>query len=420
LTPMATAVGLRCIRCSRAHDLHGLHFGCAYCQPQDPSNLEVLYAEPVDGAGLAESWAHRSPGVWRYSELLPVSTAHAVDMGEGGTPLVGCRSAGEWAGLSDLLVKDESRNPTWSFKDRLASVTVAWAKANGHPGIVASSTGNAGAAAAAYSARAGLPCLILAADSLPAAMKRFMRGLGAMVVTTPDGAGRWALNREVARRWGWLPMSNASDPPVGSHPIAVEACKTIAFEIAEDLDWRSPDAVVLPVGYGDALFGVWRGFEELRNCGLLDHVPRLVAAEAYPSLSRALETRSPGPIDTGGSGSIAFSVATRTSTYQALHAIRASEGLAVAVDHAEIADAHRVLRSREGLLVELSSALPLAAVRRLVAAGVLDADARVVLIATSSGLKDDELSLTFDDAPSVAGDLSSLTAHLRDVYDFAG
>src|SRR5262249_49160632 len=140
-----------------------------------------------------------------------------------------CPNAGEAIGLPRLLVKNESANPTWSFKDRLASVGVSWARASGRAGVAASSSGNAGASAAAYAARAGLPCLVLTTPFFPAAMRRLMTSYGAMVVATASARERWTLNRAVAREWGWLALSNMADPPVGSHPVAGEGYKTIAF-----------------------------------------------------------------------------------------------------------------------------------------------------------------------------------------------
>lgn len=413
-------VGLRCIRCGARHPLAPDLFGCPACAPEVPSNVELEYAPgALDGTALREAWAARKPGLWRYRELLPVTAEAAVSLGEGGTPLIGLERLGEEIGLPRLCVKNESQNPTWSFKDRLASVAVSWARAQGRPGIAISSSGNAGAAAAAYAARAGLPCVVFTTRAFPGGMQRFMRSFGAMVVAAPTGPDRWVLNRAVAREWGWLPVSNTADPPVGSHPAGVEGCKTIAYEIAQDLGWEAPDAVVIPVAYGDSVSGIHRGFKELLALGLIDRLPRLIAAETYPSLSGALEGGTPGPLQTDGSGSIAYSVATQRGTYQALRALRESEGAAVAVPDAEIHEAHRLLREREGLFVEFSSAMPLAAARRLAASGELGAGERVVLLVTSSGVKDSELTAPGDELPLSEPDLGSLRALLKERFGFA-
>lgn len=384
-----------------------------------PANLEVEYERrELPGQDMKREWSARPPGVWRYRELLPVDIDEAVSLGEGGTPLIPVGRSGAIIGLPGLLAKNESQNPTWSFKDRLASVAVSWARSNGRPGICISSSGNAGAAAAAYAARAGLPCLVFTTRAFPGGMQRFMRSYGAMVVAAPTGPDRWILNRAVAREWGWLPMSNTADPPVGSHPMGVEGCKTIAYEIVEGLGWKAPDAVVIPVAYGDAISGIHRGFKELLAAGLISRLPRLIAAETYPSLSGALAENAAGPLPTEGSGSKAFSVATPRGTYQSLRAIRESEGAAVVVSDPEIMAAHRTLREREGLFVEFSSAMPFAAATRMAAAGDLSANDTVVLLITSSGIKDSELTAPDEELPLAEAELGALEAVLKDRFGF--
>jgi threonine synthase len=385
-----------------------------------PANLFAVYPPTVPhGRLLKRRWEARPPGMWRYEERLPVSASSAVTLGEGGTPLLECPGIGSAIGLPRLLLKNESANPTWSFKDRLASVGVSWARVAGRPGIVLSSSGNAGASAAAYAARAGLPCLILTTRSFPAGMRGLMTSYGAMVLATETPQERWTLNRAVAKEWGWLPLSNMADPPVGSHPIASEGHKTIAFEIAQALSWQAPDVVIVPVAYGDALAGIHRGFVELRELGLCDREPKLVAAEAYGSLMQALATGSEAPVATGGSGSLAYSAAAPTSTYQALAALRATGGHAVAISNEEALDAQQRLANAEGLFVELSAALTLAAARKLAATGVLKPDDRVVLLITSGGLKDLGVGHTEKEIPMVAPTLHDLGAALERHYAFS-
>jgi threonine synthase len=418
---LAEIAGFQCVRCTESFEIAIDHFGCPICEEEVPSNLEVKYVrpglEPNSASQLAGAWGARKPGVWRYSEILPIDRKQAVSLGEGGTPLVRCHQIGESIGLPHLLAKNEAENPTWSFKDRMAAVAVSWARATGRKGIAVSSSGNAGASAAAYAARAGMPCIIFTTRAYPGTMQRFMRSFGAMVVATPTALDRWTLNRAVAREWGWLAFSNATNPPVGSHPIGIEGYKSIAVEICEDLDWKAPDAVIVPVAYGDALAGIHRGFKELIAAGLIDRHPRLIAAETYPSLSLALANGAAGPVSTVATGSKAFSVGTPQSTYQALRAIRESAGTAVQITDREAFQAHRQLRDQEGLFVELSSALPLAAARRLREVGELAADATVVLLLTSSGLKDSEVTDSTQELPIVEPELGALSQLLK--RDFA-
>lgn len=215
-----------------------------------------------------------------------------------------------------------------------------------------------------------------------------------------------------------MPVSNLTSPPIGSHPVAIEGCKTIAYELLEDLGGQIPDVVVVPVAYGDSLSGIFRGFRDLLDAGLTDRIPRLVAVEAYPSLTQALSEDASAPPFVDGSGSLASSVATPQGTFQSLRALRESGGVAVAVSNDEIERARTALREREGLLVEFSSAMPLAAVRKLAAEGSLSADECVVMLITSSGLKDPEEMNDHGEVPESEPTLASLADLLRKEYRF--
>jgi threonine synthase len=412
-------VSLRCPRCGSEFDLSRDHAGCPKCASTVPVNLVAVYSNDLPrGRSLKGRWDGRAPGMWRYSECLPVSGSAVVSLGEGGTPLVDCPNLGAAIGLPRLLLKNESSNPTWSYKDRLASVGVSWAKAAGRGGIVLSSSGNAGASAAAYAARAALPTLILTTKAFPAPMRGLMTSYGAMVVATESPRDRWTLNRAVASEWGWLPLSNMADPPVGSHPVAVEAYKTLAFEIAQSLSWQVPDAVIAPVAYGDGLAGMWRGFRELHELGITDREPRMIAAEAYGSLEQALARELESPVATGASGSLAYSAGAPQSTYQALAALRESKGAAVTVGNDQIVAAQRHAGTAEGLFVELSSAMTIAAARKLAADGALRPDDRVVLLITSGGLKDLGTGRPETEIPVVSPTLGDLNAALDRHFGF--
>jgi threonine synthase len=409
--------GQRCIGCGEYYPAERDLLGCPACRDRAPANLELAYDLSPDDRGWVGRWERRRGGLWRFEELLPVPATAAVSLGEGGTPLLECSRAGAELGLPRLLYKDESQNPTWSFKDRLASVAVSWAATHGRPGVVVSSSGNAGASAAAYAARAGLPCIAFTAPAFSGTLQRVMRSYGALVVATPTPADRWELNRAVAREWGFLPVSNTTDPPVGSHPTAVEGCKTIACEIAEDLGWRPPDAVIVPTAFGDCLAGLHLGFEQLRAIGVVETVPRLFAAETGGSLERALEKERPMPVQTEMPDSRALSVGITRSTAQALRAIRATGGAAVAVGDDEILARRDSLRTREGLFAERSAALGLAAAARLRESGLLGEEDVVVTVGTSSGMKDldmDEMGAV----PVVEPELGELETVLSAEYGY--
>ena len=281
---MGRPSALACVRCGARYPLTAWAEDCVSCRQSGPANLTVCYGEEPPrlrrpAAGLT---------LWRWAEALPVDEIDAVSLGEGNTPLVEVPRLARALGVGRLWVKDESRNPTWSFKDRLATVVVSFARRAGARVIASSSTGNAGAAVAAYAARAGLPCVVVTAAGAAGPMLAQMRAYGAMVLAVRDKADRWKLLEAGVRRYGWFPTSPFFGPVVGSNPYGIEGYKTLAYEIAEALDWRAPDWCTLPVCYGDALFGLWKGFEDLHGLGWVARRPRLIAAEIYGSLGRAL------------------------------------------------------------------------------------------------------------------------------------
>ena len=204
--------------------------------------------------------AHAGRGLWRYGDLLPVSEREAVTLGEGGTPLHRLESLGRSLGVEALLGKDETRNPTWSFKDRLACIAVSMARKLGAPAVVSSSTGKAGASVAAYAAKAGLPCIVFTAKGVVGPLAAQMRVYGATVIAVANKADRWPLMQHAVREFGWFPTSPFFGPVVGSNPYGIEGYKTLAYEVVEQMGWQVPDCCVLPVCYGDALIGMWRGF----------------------------------------------------------------------------------------------------------------------------------------------------------------
>src|SRR5262245_13972207 len=290
--PHAPLAGLCCIRCGVTFPLEPRFDGCPKCAPEVPVNLTPIYDEARRPVFRVDALRDRPSTMWRYEELLPIAPAEAVTLNEGWTPLVACPRYGARIGVPRLLVKDESRNPTWSFKDRLASVAVSVSRRFGARVIACSSSGNAGAAAAAYAARAGLPCVVLTFAGAAGPMMTQMRAYGAMVVATRKKEERWTLLRQGVDQRGWYPTTPYFGPPVGSNAYGLEGYKTIAYEIAEQLAWQAPTWCILPVAYGDALAGVWRGFEDLARLRLISTLPRLVASEIHGSLVEALETKA--------------------------------------------------------------------------------------------------------------------------------
>src|SRR5471030_1686906 len=285
VVPMPTPSALVCVRCATAFSVDSYAQDCAACRAKGaPANLTVTYSgTPGAGASKEEIRGNRG-SMWRWDAFLHASSADAVTLGEGNTPLLPAPALG----LGDVWIKDESRNPTWSFKDRLGSGALTMAKRFGAKVIASSSSGNAGAAAAAYAAKAGIPCVVFTFVGSAGPLVLQMRAYGAMVVKVNDKADRWRLQSLGVKEFGWYPTSPFFGPVVGSNPYGMEGYKTIAYEVAEAFDWQPPDWCVLPVCYGDALYGMWKGFEDLKALGWIDRVPRFVAAEVSGSLTQGM------------------------------------------------------------------------------------------------------------------------------------
>jgi threonine synthase len=416
---MSFLTGLRCFRCDRTYAPERVLFQCPECANDVPSGVYCVY----DYDAIARSWSpavarERDATMWRYAEFFPVEASNAVTLGEGMTPLLRLENAGRSAGFASLYLKDESQNPTWSFKDRLASVGATKARELGREVLTAASSGNGGAATAAYAARAGLKSIVVTAGTPPAAMRALMSVYGTLLLTTERNDERGPLVRYGVEEHGWFPIQNYLETHVGATPYAREGCKALAFEICEQLGWTAPDAVVFPVTVADTLAGAWRGFVELKLLGIIDRIPRLYGAEIYGPLEQALTSGEIAPVEATSSRAVS-TAATRT-TYQALAAVRASNGWSVAVDgDAELQAAQALLAEQEGIFAELSGALALAGAERLLQRGLIEAGETVVVVSTSGGLKDFDIALPRpEELPPIDATPAGMAAELERRYGY--
>ncbi len=348
--------------------------GCPRTSSEEMSYpVEVEY----DYAGVPEEFGSGGgpgggSGLDRWAALLPPLLAPSL--GEGGTPLID---------LGDgVHIKDESRNPTWSHKDRLNRCTVSAALGVDAPGIVVASSGNHGASAAAYAARAGLRCVVLGSAGLPPAVASFLSAYGAVVLPVP-AQDRWPLTERIADRFGFFPVSNLTPFHTGSS-FGPEGYKTIAYEIAAELG--VPGAVFVPTGYGELLFGIWKGFTELRLLGLTDRVPPLYSCEpaAGGPLAAAVRQGVPGArVPVGATD--AYGIDCPVNSYRGVLALERSGGRPLLVDDGRLRAAQQELAA-QGLWVELSAAAGLAGLRATTRSAAVDGP--VVCVTTSSGFKD--------------------------------
>lgn len=397
---------VRCPRCGAERGEDGAFLVCAPC---GASGWHVNPVPVYEWAGASPDPLPGRRGVFAWQHLLPLDPdVEPVTLGEGDTPLVALTRVAHTTDVGQVWVKDETRNPTWSYKDRLAAVAVTKARESGATTVAVASTGNHGAAAAAYAARAGLECVVLTLTSVPSTMKTLMQAYGARVVALAEPRARWDLLRRGVEELGWTPLSGFMDPPAGSNPFGVEGYKTIAYEIVRDLG-RAPTAIVIPAAYGDGLAGVQRGFEDLVALGKVDRVPRLVAAEPLGPYAAALADGFDPGRRLEPRSSVAFSITTPVATFQGYDALHRSGGCAVALTDDEIMEAQLALARAEGLYLEASAATALAALPPLVKRGELGPQDSVVLLGTSTGLKDVAATAALlDPVPAIGPSLGEL------------
>ncbi|MGB6534748.1 MAG: pyridoxal-phosphate dependent enzyme [Xanthobacteraceae bacterium] len=325
------------------------------------------------------------PGLQRWAPLLPPLAAE-LSLGEGGTALVASERMARWIGVEGpIWLKDESRNPTWSHKDRLNYCIVSTALANGARGIAVASSGNHGASAAAYARRAGLRCAVISSPGAQRVFEHFQTALGSDFLLVPFEE-RWPLLNRIVDEAGFMPASNLTRFHTGN-PFGPEGYKTIAYEIFLQLGRRLPGTVVLPTGYGELLFGVAKGFRELKNLGVTDAVPQMFSAEPMlrGPLAHAM-SRNQAAAEVTGPASIAAGIACTVSSYRGAVALRGSNGRALTFHDDVLTEAAGEL-AHEGFWQEYSGAAGLAALHEARKRGEIFAEP-IVTVLTSSGLKD--------------------------------
>ena len=338
-----------------------------------------------------EQLRRRPPNQWRYAEVLP-GADRILTLGEGMTPLHRAEFVGRSIGLTNLFIKNESLNPTGSFKDRGMSVAVTMALRFGASRLALPSAGNAGGAAAAYGALAGLPVDLFLPLDTPAPFRLEAVAHGATVhLVDGDISDCGAMVRKGREKQGWFDLSTLREP------YRLEGKKTMGYELAEQFDWKLPDVVVYPTGGGTGLIGMWKAFEELEQIGLLRSSvrPRMVVVQAegcapiVQAFERGAEQSTPWPEPrTYAAG---LRVPAVIGDRLILQALRESGGTALAVSEDEMARAQLEMARGEGIFPAPEGGATLAAVRRLVATEQIHPHERVVLFNTGSGLKYPEI-----------------------------
>jgi threonine synthase len=382
--PVSTLAHLECSRprCAARLEHRQVQNLCPVCQAPLLARYDLRAASRTLSLAALPT---RTRSMWRFAEVLP--NAIPVSLGEGLTPLVWARRVGAGIGLERLFIKDEGQNPTGSFKARGLSAAVSMARALGRDTIALPTAGNAGGAAAAYAAQAGLRCVIAMPADTPPANVIEARAFGAEVRLV-DGlisdCGR--LIAELAVKEGWYDVSTLKEP------YRIEGKKTMGYELWEEFNGRLPDVVVYPTGGGVGLIGMWKAFEELETMGLIgSERPRMIAVQAdgCAPIVRAFAARADASEFWYGAATVAsgLRVPKALGDFLILADLYASGGDAVAVSDADLMQACRDLASLEGVFAAPEGGAGLAAVQALRAANVLDPGESVVVFNTGSGYK---------------------------------
>ncbi len=381
-------VGLRCKECKRAYPKEALHV-CEHCF----GPLEVAYDYDAIAQRLSRDLiGKRAPNLWRYRELLPLDGPPTVGLGAGFTPLVHAKRLGELLGHRDLWVKNDAvSHPTLSFKDRVVSVALSKARELGYDTVACASTGNLANSTAANAAQAGLRCYVLIPHDLESG-----KVLGTLVYAphlvridgTYDDVNR--LCSEIAGRHHWAFVN------VNIRPYYAEGSKTYGYEIQEQLGWRAPAHVVVPMASGSLLTKIGRSIDEFAQLGLVEKrgVTKLHGAQAAgcgPIAEAVLAGREAiKPVKQPRTIAKSLAIGNPADGPYAAQAIRASGGSAAAVSDEEIVEAIKLLAASEGIFTETAGGVTVATAKRLTAQGAIPPDETTVLCITGNGLKTQE------------------------------
>jgi threonine synthase len=381
----AGAAHLECTLCGSTYEPDQLWRLSLCCQ-------RPLYArydlDRIAGAFRPASLRGREATLWRYADVLPVrDPSHRLTLGEGYTPLLPAPGLAPRLGVRRLWLKDEGQNPTGSFKARGLALAVARAKELGVAEVALPSAGNAGSAAAAYAAAAGMPCHVVLPRDTPRVIIAETRALGADVELIDglitDAGARVA---EGVAAHGWFDLSTLKEP------YRVEGKKTMGYELFEQLGGRLPDIIVYPTGGGTGLVGMWKAFDEMERLGWIGSArPRMISVQATgcAPIVRAWEAGADHaePWEDAHTYASGLRVPRAVGDFLILDAVRASGGAAIAVTDEAMAEAVRLVGAATGVFAAPEGGAVAAAVPLLLERGVIDADDEIVLFITGSGLK---------------------------------
>jgi threonine synthase len=383
---MSRLRGLQCRECGHLYELLPIHV-CELCF----GPLEVAYDyDAIRPLVSREAIAAGPQTIWRYRALLPVEDEPIIETYAGCTPLVKADNLGRRLGLNQLFVKNDTVNPTFSFKDRPVAIAGTRARAFGFDTFACASTGNLAAAVAACGARAGMRAVVfIPADLEPSKITNIGIYAPTLVAVHGNYDDVNRLCSEIADKYGWA-FAN-----INVRPYYSEGSKTLAYEVAEQLGWRTPDHAIVPTGSGSMFTKIWKGFQELHKVGLVDEPPRtrMTVAQAtgcapvVDAFDRRTLSVAPVKPDTIAKS---LAIGNPADGYYSLKVIKDTGGWAVSVSDAEVVEGIKLLAQTEGIFAETAGGVSVAVARKLAESGRIDPDETVVVYVTGNGLKTPE------------------------------
>lgn len=394
---------LECIECGEKFDIGSRFYTCSKCGGLLEVELELKKIK------LKSEWFGQQPRVWKYRAFIPIiDDSKIVSLGEGGTPLIRCDRLAKEVGIRELYVKFEGANPTGSFKDRGMTVGVTKALEFGVKTVACASTGNTSASLAAYAAKAGLRCVVLLPKG-KVALGKLAQALmyGAQVLAIKGNFDdALAIVRKLCEERNDIYLLNSLNP------FRSQGQKSIGFEIADQLGWRVPDRVVVPMGNCANIWAIYKGFFEFDAVGLTKGIPKMVGIQAegakpiVDAIKRGLKKFE--PVKKPETIATAIRIGNPINGPKAIRAIRSSNGTAEAVSDKEIISAQKLMASLEGIGAEPASASTIAGLKKLARDKVIKRDECVVCVATGHLLKDPEEAIKVAGRPRVLKKIKNL------------
>ncbi len=405
---MPNVSGLVCRECGRTYLVEPI-YACDFCF----GPLEVKYDYAAASRAVSRAKIKDGPAtIWRYDDLLPVGREKAVNIGAGMTPLLKADNLGRELGLDNLWIKNDAVNPTYSFKDRVVSVATTKAIEFGFDTLACASTGNLAGAVAAHGAKARMRTLVFIPSDLEVGKIVGAAVYGPTVVAvrgTYDDVNRLCSELSDSRRWAFV--------NINMRPYYSEGSKTLGYEITEQLGWKAPDHIIVPVASGSLLTKVWKGMHEFAEVGLIDgdiktkmHVAQAAGCAPVANAFNAGQTHVKPVVPVTVAKSLA--IGNPADGYYAIKVLRDSHGSAFSVPESEVSEGMRLLAQTEGIFTETAGGVVVSTLRHMAREGVIKRNERTVALITGNGLKTQEVVAKFSNPILIDAKVESFDQHV--------